>query len=555
MHRRLLVSLVVSVLLFNITACNDDGGGANNNPPPLSFVQPPLSSGSGTFTTTHFSGSDNCAVCHDGISDSQGNDLSVVTDWSSTMMANSTRDPFWIAKVRSELNRNPALTDLINDKCTRCHAPMANEEMQRNSEYISLFDDGLLNITNSRHDAAMDGVSCTLCHQVLDSAKLGTLEGFSGQFEINENRAIYGSYSNVLTQPMINRVGYTPGYSAHIQASELCATCHELKTPYVDQFGNILSQTPEDEFPEQTPYSEWLNSDYVNQQSCQDCHMSRANGVVMATRPMSLSTQRDNFSAHDFVGANKMMLDILDQNRQQLGVRSNNFAETIHKTEIMLANAASIALQQSSLSNDLLSFTLQINSATGHKLPSGYPSRRVVLHVTVHDSTGQVVFESGAIDSDGRVAGLDSDNDLLSYEPHYDLITRADQVQVYEAIMADSDDQVNYTLLRSAKYLKDNRILPNGFDKNSVPNDVAVQGAAFSDDDFLGGGDQISYQIALPSGESYSVSVELLYQTIAYAFAEDLFRDSSPEITDFKQMYDASQHKVVPMTTLQFSVQ
>jgi hypothetical protein len=41
------------------------------------------------------------------------------------MMANATRDPFWQAKVRSELNRTPELSQAINDKCSRCHAPMA----------------------------------------------------------------------------------------------------------------------------------------------------------------------------------------------------------------------------------------------------------------------------------------------------------------------------------------------------------------------------------------------------------------------------------------------
>ncbi len=54
---------------------------------------------------------------------------------------------------------------------------------------------------------------------------------------------------------------------------------------------------------------------------------------------------------------------------------------------------------------------------------------------------------------------------------------------------------------------------------------------------------------------AFSVVVERLYQTITYAFAEGLFRELSPEITDFKQMYDVSQHKVVPMTALQFTVQ
>lgn len=411
---------VCRYISYALSACNQDSSSPviNDDADITAFTRSPQSSGNSAFTSEHFSGSTNCASCHDSLVDENGADVSIIEDWSSSMMANATRDPFWIAKVRSELNRNPALADLINDKCTRCHAPMANEEMRRSGEYIGLFDSGLLNATNGRHNEAMDGVSCTLCHQIADSEKLGTLAGFSGKYKINETKMIYGPYSNLLAQPMINRSGYSPAYSAHIQDSDICATCHELKTPYVDEFGNVLSQTTEDEFPEQTPYTEWLNSDYADQQSCQDCHMSRTDGVVMSTRPMHLNTQRDNFAVHDFIGANKMMLDILDTNRDQLGVRSNNFVKTIAKTETMLASAASIEPLQSSFNNGERSFDLKTNSTTGHKLPSAYPSRRVISHITVLNSTGEIVVESGRANSDGSVVGLDSDNDLLTYEPH-----------------------------------------------------------------------------------------------------------------------------------------
>lgn len=550
------------LLTFTLNACNSESENSErllDNDLSASrqseFSLPPLSPGNPTFTSEHFSGSENCSACHDGISDAEGNDVSITVDWSSSMMANATRDPFWLAKVRSELNRNPALAELINDKCTRCHAPMANEEIRRSSESISIFNDGVLDVTNHRHDETMDAVSCTACHQIMDNDKLGTPAGFSGHFEINETKTIYGPYENLSAQPMINQTGYTPVASPHIQDSDICATCHELKTLYVDEFNNVLSQTYEDEFPEQMPYSEWLHSDYAEQQSCQDCHMSRTNGVIMASRPAWLKTQRDNFAIHDFIGANKMMLDILDVNRDQLGVRSTNFSETITKTEIMLSSAANIRLVESALSGGTLTFALKINSATGHKLPSAYPSRRIILHVTVKNSAGEIVFESGRPNANGSVQGLDSDNNLLTYEPHYNVITQPDQVQVYEAIMANNNNEVTYTLLRSMKYLKDNRILPVGFDKNNAPKDIAVHGEALNDNDFLGGSDQINYQISNLLADSYTIEAKLLYQTIAYAFGQDLFKDSSAEVNDFKIMYEASNFKFVPMTSLQFTVQ
>ncbi len=135
-----------------------------------------------TFMTTHFSGSANCAFCHNGLTDGDGNDVSIEKDWSGTLMANASRDPFWEAKLASELHRNPQLVDVINKKCTVCHGPMGNYEADYDGAAIlALVPGGLLDPTNPYHDPAMDGVSCTLCHQIEDDPTLGTLDGFSGR--------------------------------------------------------------------------------------------------------------------------------------------------------------------------------------------------------------------------------------------------------------------------------------------------------------------------------------------------------------------------------------
>ena len=517
---------------------------------------PPADGGNPAFTSEHFSGSSNCTMCHNNLTDSSGKDVSIETDWSSTMMANSTRDPFWRAKMRSELNRNPQLASVINDKCTRCHAPMANFEAKTNNEAIEVLDNGFASASHPRHDEALNGVSCTLCHQIQNSPTLGTLGGFTGHYEIDNSKTIFGPFDNLFPNPMIMNTGYTPTYSAHVKDSKLCSTCHNLKTPYVDEFGQVLSSTAESEFPEQMPYTEWEHSSYnggANAKSCQQCHMSRANGVPISNRPMWLQP-RDGFAIHEFVGGNKLMLDILDNNKQQLGVLSNNFAETISKTQTMLDSAASITPVSQSLANGALEFTLKIDSSTGHKLPSAYPSRRVILHVTVKDNQGNIVFESGKINPDGSVDGIDADTNPASFEPHYDLITQADQVQVYEAIMGDNHNQVTYTLLRGMVYLKDNRLLPQGFNKSTAPNDVKVVGAALSDNNFIGGSDQITYRIAGLSGSDYQVEAELVHQPLAYSFAQDLFNEVDGEVEDFKSMFNASGLKSNRITVSSFNV-
>ncbi len=522
--------------------------------PNLSFQLPPQPAGDATFTSNHFSGSDNCTQCHNNLTDNQGNDVAIEKDWSATMMANSTRDPFWKAKVRTELNRNPHLADVINDKCSRCHAPMANFEAKKNNEPIEILDNGFLNPSHSRHDDAMNGVSCTLCHQIQDSPKLGTIESFTGKYEIGNNKEIFGPYDNLFPNPMVMNTGFTPKFSLHTKESEMCATCHNVKTPFVDGAGTVLSTTLESEFPEQMPYSEWLHSDYAETNSCQSCHMERANGVPISNRPMWLQG-RDDFAVHEFVGANTFMLNMLKNNKQQLGVIANNFDDIIAATNTMIQSSATIEVLSQSLNQGQLDFSLKINSQTGHKLPSAYPSRRVIVHVTVLDSSNNVVFESGKVNDNGSVQGVASDFDALAFEPHYDVINAPDQVQVYEAIMGNSDDEVTYTLLRGATYLKDNRLLPNGFNKATAPDDVAVAGIANNDNNFIGGSDQISYRISGLTGGSYTVKTELVYQTIAYGFVRDLFDDNSAEVNDFKKMYNESSSKTSILTSTDFTVQ
>jgi len=520
------------------------------------FVLPPSSGGNPNFVSEHFSGSGNCTLCHNGISDGQGKDVSIETDWSSTMMANSARDPFWRAKVRSELNRNPQLADVINDKCTRCHAPMANFEARTTGEPMQILDGGFLSAEHGRHDEALNGVGCTLCHQIQNSPRLGTLDGFSGKYDIGGDKLIYGPFDNLFPNPMIMNTGYTPTYGPHVKESKLCGSCHNLKKPYVDASGKVLSTTPESEFPEQMPYSEWEHSSYAGAtpKSCQQCHMSRADGAPISNRPMWLG-RRNGFAVHDLVGANRLMLDVLNRNKTQLGVLSNNFPETIAKTEAMLQGAATIGpVSQSLTEDDILDFTLRVTSQTGHKLPSAYPSRRVILHVTVKDSQGKVVFESGKVNADGSVDGVDADSDPYAFEPHHELITSPEQVQVYEAIMGDDQGQVTYTLLRGMTYLKDNRILPPGFDKATASRDIRVVGEASADADFVGGSDDVRYRIAGLSGSHYQVTAELIHQPLAYGFARDLFSDSDPEIRDFQKMFRESDAKSTVMTASTFSV-
>lgn len=505
------------------------------------------------FSTSTFAGSGQCTLCHDNLNDIAGEDVSIVHDWGATMMANSAKDPFWRAKVASELQRNAALSDVINQKCSRCHAPMANHEALdvQNGSIELLGPSGVLDPAHPLNDAALNGVSCTLCHQISDDISLGTLSGFSGHYHVGGSRELYGPFDNVFAQPMINNVGYTPVFSAHVSESRYCATCHELSTPFVDADGNLLSTAPETEFPEQTPYSEWENSEFADDgnqpQSCQDCHMPRTTAAI-ANRPPAGSPNapqpRGSFARHHFAGANSTMLTLLRENAAALDVNTAGLDTGIARARAMLQSAVGIEFESLEIVDNQLEAVVRLSNRSGHKTPTSFPSRRMWLHLRVTDSNDNVVFESGAVNADGSIIGADNDTNRQLVEPHHDLITDASQVQLYEAIMGDSDGNVTFTLLRAAQYLKDNRLTPRGFVKASVPSRVQVYGAAADDPNFDTGHDTVTYRVPVPAGEDLTVNVELNYQTIAHGFIQDLYADAAlPEVQVFRSMYEAQPLK------------
>jgi hypothetical protein len=114
-----------------------------------------------------------------------------------------------------------------------------------------------------------------------------------------------------------------------------------------------------------------------------------------------------------------------------------------------------------------------------------------------------------------------------------------DEVQIYEAIMVDSRDQVTTGLLEGVRFIKDNRLLPRGFDKRTAEPDFAVRGAAADDANFAGGGDRVRYRVALPGDVAAPLTVEaqLLYQSIAYRWAENLRAYGAEETQRFGRYY------------------
>lgn len=518
----------------------------------------------GAFKATHYDGATNCSSCHDGISDSSGRDVSINRAWSGSLMANSARDPYWVARVASELERHSAHAAKINDTCSRCHAPMANDTARKQGVAPTILgDQGMLHETSPFFDLAMDSVSCTLCHQIDDNGLLGTDASASGNFSVVEqmnraDRPAYGSYVDPVGAFMQASVQFNPQYGAHMSESSVCAVCHDLFTSTINaSTGEFNEPAAGAGFPEQMIFTEWSNSDFAEagegSKSCQNCHMPEADGLVqIATRGSTL--QRDGFSRHDFLGANTVMQSVLRDNRDTLGVSTSVdvFDQAIEKNRQFLSRAASIDLDTNVRSGTSLTSEVRVSNRVGHKLPSGFLSRRVFIHFLVTDADGKTVFESGRYNDDGSIEGAVSDGDYARYELHHDIIDSPDQVQVYEAVVADTNGNVTQSLLSAASYLKDNRLLPSGFDKLNAPVSVQVSGQAAADPDFLAASDLVTYQVELTGQGPWQVRAQLVYQPLAQPHLQELFSyDQLPEVAAFRRMIEASefQFEVLAVTT------
>jgi hypothetical protein len=514
---------------------------APGEPTPLpAYEAPPLP----TERSAFFAASGVCASCHNNLTDEAGNDVSIDTNWRPSMMANASRDPYWQASVRSEVIDHPQLKSVIEDKCATCHTSMARFTAVVSGTESALLDEGFMDPDNPYHTFAIDGVSCTLCHQIEEEG-LGDPESFSGNFPIDTERPrgerlIYGPFPPV-EEPatlMQDVSDFLPVEGPQTLRSELCATCHTLYTPYVDEEGEVAGT-----FPEQVPYLEWQHSDYADDTSCQDCHMPPAEGAVDIASTGG-GPPRSPFAQHLFIGGNTYVLKMLWAFGEEIGVTasSDHFASKVEQTLDQLQDrTATVSVDNVSVADARLAFDVAVQTRTGHKFPSGFPARRAWLHVTVADGAGTIVFESGAVATDGAIAGNDNDVDPATYEPHYEEITAEDQVQIYEPILENVSGEMTTGLIQAMGYRKDNRLLPSGFDKGSAGNDFAVYGGAAEDDDFVGGGDTVRYRVDLGEADGeLTVTIELLYQSIGYRWAENLRRhEDAAEVTRFLDRYDA----------------
>ena len=542
---------------------------------------PDLARSNAAFEGTHHSGSDSCASCHTDVSMEIGTpipgvtrNVSIGTAWETSVMANSARDPYWHAVVASEMHNFPTLEDTIADECTVCHAPMASDFAKKEGVDLRLFSKGSvangdfqegiysMDEEDELFNHAMDGVSCSLCHQMED-VNFGNDESMTGGYTINRFtpdvglfKSAYGQYTDPDIGYMRQQSGFEPKYGPHLSTSESCATCHNLNLEPVDANGETIEGI--DHFAEQAIYTEWLKSDYAiggpKEATCQACHMPEVEEPVYLGQ--GAPEKREGFSEHVFLGANTVMQDMFKEFSVELGIKPGlDFDTAIARNREFLTTSANVTLSQGSISEstlntdvNIVNFDVNIENLTGHKLPGGYHSRRVYLHVQVLDLNGLQVFESGKINADGSIDGVSEDANPASWEQHYDVITSPTQVQVYQSIVGNIDGDRTHSLLDGSQYLKDNRLLPSGLDRFAIQQDTTLPesfgtfGFAVQDPDFLGGRDTVTYRVEVGKSSSYTVSAELRYQPFSFGHLKQLFAEGDvvDQVDIFRTIYEAT---------------
>ena len=351
---------------------------------------------------------------------------------------------------------------------------------------------------------------------------------------------------------------------------------------------------------EQATYLEWLNSEYENEidktnpkaKSCQDCHMakgvqderhkidvpqirSRIAAIQDTTYPdaenlaphdkLNVRLREDGFRRHNFAGLNVFLLKMFEQFDDVLGVEKTDFM-TGSKAGLENAMAdmvrtatrdvASVAVEADLDAAGRLTAKVVVENKAGHRFPSGVGFRRAFVELVVVEKVaggpGRTLWASGKTNAWGELLGadgkplptetfaLDPQTGEQRYQPHHEIITSPEQVQIYETLLHNAKGQFTTSFVRGCETVKDNRLLPRGWKPNGPgpaltgrflaathPDPLTAKDPRYADGS---GSDEVVYRIALPRDADptrLEVRATLFYQATPPYFLRNLFESGA----------------------------
>jgi len=418
------IFIAAAVLLFGARACLSQsvpGGDLPENLIPGAEVTK-----AGEFSIKQFLSPKTCGSCHG----------SIYEQWKGSVHNQAFADPIWQSVAK--LFVREATTDYAKadaQRCVRCHAPVA---------YVT----GQLKTTDGDFSKVRKvgklGISCDFCHSVEASAGIG-------------NASYIVQPGKGPNKPGIKRAQFEDSRSPfHDTArselhtrSEFCGMCHEV-SHVVSGLG--IERT----------YTEWREGPYHTGDPkttvhCQDCHMRQKPGVPatgMTDRPdhpgqaCDMGPERPHIFTHYFVGANAGLPALMGSKaHSEMAIERLKHAATL---ELISPKA----IQRGQLAEIKIKVT---NAGAGHYLPTGLTEvRQMWLHMVVTDAKGKKIFESGAVDAQGKV----DENAVM-----------------YHAVLGGPDGKPVANVAKATRLITDYRIPPKGrrIEKISlvVPPDAA----------------------------------------------------------------------------------
>jgi mono/diheme cytochrome c family protein len=339
----------------------------------------------GKAVAEEFRTSERCVACHNGMKTVAGEDYDIGKEWQASIMANSSRDPYWQASVRRESMDHPEVKAGVEDECSNCHMAVVHLTNRDAGRMTQVFDKLPLKNDEKTDRGAVDGVSCSVCHQIED-AGLGTAATFVGNVQIakpakGDLRPEYGPFVPDGGHQRImdsSTRGYIPEQGLQIREAGLCGSCHTLYTKARGPGGKEVGV-----LPEQMPFQEWQHSTYgeTGSETCQTCHMPAVNGPAPVTA--LYGPLRDGAREHVFVGGNFLMQGMLQDHRHELATAATKDeldAALVRTKAFLAAKSAEVSIAGVRPTATGLAFDVRVENLSGHKLPTAYPARRTWLH-------------------------------------------------------------------------------------------------------------------------------------------------------------------------------
>ncbi|HEU4561578.1 MAG TPA: hypothetical protein VFS20_27380 [Longimicrobium sp.] len=516
--------------------------------------------------------SDQCTGCHSASTFNMafitagGRDtfnLSPYGEWRASLMGLAGRDPVFHAQREYEVARFPAnLNTFIDTTCYRCHGVMGQRQATIDGKQ---FRHDMVYTTPGQPDAkygalARDGISCMACHQISPVA-VGDTSSFTGRFKVDPPGHVNGPYENVIEHPMKEALGITPRFAPQIRSGALCGACHTVVLPVLDRTGKQVG-----EGYEQATYIEWLNSVFQDEiapvrrdsaRTCQSCHMPqdfqgnrlryRVALIEDPTYPMAdhrardsaiTVAVRDTFSRHMLSGINLFTLSMFQQFPDTLGIRRTDYmygagVQPLVNTGLSMETlareqSARVRVEGVRRVRDSLEVTVRVENLAGHRLPSGVGFRRAFLELAVVGAR-DTLWASGRTNSVGAIL-RGTTNQILptefvtrrgaagTFQPHYETITRDDQVQIYEERILDPEGMLTTSFLALDSVVKENRLLPRGWRRGGpFWTETQPHGESARDRDYWNGqgADRLVYRIPLSRVPgARAVRATLYYQAL-----------------------------------------